>query len=294
MSRRPHSARAFTVMEVLLALTLASVVVGASIGLYGILYRSDEIGRTRFERAADLAVAQITLRRIMNTLVAAPPEDPGNAQANDSPTDESDDEEEDENEDNEESDDEASDEADEESDGIIVAAPADGSRIMFDLWWQEYAPDDGPPISVPIIEVVLSRPPVALRSSAEQIDEEILEDIDDSLAVEALRRTNRLSESVRGRIEIVAAPEGWRMRWQPIEPRGNPHTLISGIASDESGSPDVVWRALSRDEKVDEWQYDVAATLRTDFPIAVELWCRTNDNQVIAWLFETHVSVPDS
>lgn len=291
MSRGPHNATAFTVMEVLLALTLASVVVGASIGLYGILYRSDEIGRTRFERAADLAVAQITLRRIMNTLVAAPPEDPADAQNDDTQTDEGDEDEPEE--ESEENADETEEEAEEESDGIIVAAPADGSRIMFDLWWQEYDAEDGPPISVPIIEVVLSRPPVALRSSAEQIDEEILEDIDDSLAVEALRRTNRLSESVRGRIEIVAAPEGWRMRWLPIEPRGNPHTLISGIASDESGAPDVVWRALSRDEKVDEWQYDVVATLRTEFPIAVELWCRTNDNQVIAWLFETHVSVTE-
>ncbi len=284
-----RTSRAFTVIEVMLALALSSIVVVAAISLYQVLQVSDRTSQARFEHAADLAVTQITLRKIMNTLLAAPAEpanrmsqpagepEPGQDGEEPEPT------EDERAEDGEEGEDERA---------PIEAVPPAGAPAMFDLWWEEYEDERGRPVLLPVLELVVTEPPVALRSAAEKIDEAQLDDVDESLAEEALRRTDRLAESVRGRLECLAAEDGWRLYWRPIDPPARPFMLASGIASHPDGGPDLVWQVLSRNDKVEAWESAWTATLRTEFPLAVRLSFVNEQGRLIDWMFETHVTAP--
>ena len=282
-ARRVMVRGAFTVIEVLLALALSSLVLGAAIGLYQVLGASDRASEQQFERAADLAVTQITVRKIMNTLVAGTAE-PAPAQPAVAQNDEE----------------EVEAEPEEEGEGgggqesapILAQAPAH-APVMFDLWWEEHDGIDGGTVILPTLEVVVSEPPVALRGASERIDEEDLRRVDESLAEEALRRTDRLSESVRGLIEMVGAPDGWRLRWRPIEPAARPFVLASRIASAEDGGPYISWRVLSRDDKVDAWEFFWSATIREEFPLAVQLSFMTTGGETVDWMFETHVTTQE-
>jgi hypothetical protein len=271
------------------------------VGLYQILGAADRVGHARFERAADMAVSQITIRRILNSLVASPPQPPAPpAPAAPPPADEGDEEEQEEDEEGEESDRAAT---------LPAPDAAPASPPMFDLWWQEHAllepidPDDpyapreasSRTVVLPFLEVVLTEPPVALRTASERIDEEALEHVDEVHAEEALRRTDRLAETVRGRIEVVEDPwggEGWMLQWRPTEPPGLPFVLISSIASAPDGSPALAWSALATAEAVDSWADSWTATIPQDFPLAIELQFETLGGERVNWLFEVHVTVP--
>ena len=297
-SRRP-AAWGFTVIELMLALGLSAAVVIAAISLYQVLQASDRHSQARFEETADMAVTQITLRKIMNTLLAAPavPANQLPPQTADEPN--VDDE-------GEEGADDATGDADatQQTGAQIAAVPAAGSGVMFDLWWEQYETAAGRPVTLPVLELVVTEPPVELRTAQDRIDERQLENVGDALAEEALRRTDRLAESVRGRLEVVGAEDGWRLYWRPISPPARPFLLLSGIASVTPerayetglaiGDPDIMWLVLPRDEKnVGPWPTECTATLRTEFPLAVRLSVMGERDRLVDWLFETHVSAPE-
>jgi hypothetical protein len=293
------AARAFTVIELMLALALSAAVIMAAMSLYQVLQSSDRNSQARFEQAADMAVTQITLRKIFNTLAAAQavPEnrlpDPGEPNLDDEGG-----------EDNGGNDEATGAEDATESDNQQIAAvPAAGYGSMFDLWWEEYETASGRPVTLPIMEIVVTEPPVALRTAQDAIDEGQLKTIDDDLAEEALRRTDRLAESVRGRLEVVGAEDGWRLYWRPIVPPARPFLLLRGIASVTPerayetglaiGDPDILWEVLPRSDELVEWDTSWSGTLRTEFPLAVRLIVMDERGRLIDWLFETHVKAPE-
>ena len=287
---RAPGARGFTVIEVMLALALSAIVVAAAIGLYKILNVAERKGETRFEHAADLAVTQITLRRIMNTLVCAPAQPAGNQGPADTPVD------------TPPETDGASEEGDNEEDAPeptegqaeILAEAAPSAPMMFELWWQEMELDEGT-VAVPMIELVVSEAPVVVESTAGRFEEEDLEKVSDAQAEDALRRANRLTEMVRGVLEVVPDYGGWRLQWRPLEPPGQPYMFISHIATNADGGPELMWEVLSRDEKNtdDPWKDIWAAKIHAEFPQAVRLRFVTTDNEYTDWLFETHDSVQE-
>ena len=74
--RAVQSRSAFTVLELLLALSLALVIGGTALALFGMVASSDRRHDRRFDEAIDLSFAQETLRKAMGQLVAAKPVDP--------------------------------------------------------------------------------------------------------------------------------------------------------------------------------------------------------------------------
>lgn len=287
---RALTRRAFTVIELMLALALSAVVIGAAIGLYRILGAAQRVSEERFEQAADLAVTQMTLRRIMNTLVCASSQPvqqpPPGAQDDDNPSDVEGEGAEDEQDESDQEDQQRA------SAAVEVAPPA--APVMFSLTWVDVSYEDSE-VTVPIIELVVTEPPVPLAAPAQQIDEENLDKVDEAHAEEALRLANRLSESVRGVIEVIPWIDGWRLQWRPIEPAAMPFPLFSNIATNEDGNPALSWRVLDRNEKhtEDPWMYECAAKIHDEFPQAVRLEFDTTNGRRIDWLFETHDTVQE-
>lgn len=285
--RRVHapSVRGFTVIEVMLALMLSAVVLAAGLGLYRILHAAERTGEFRFERSADLAVTQMTLRKIMNTLVCAPAQPAqstttGNGASKTQAQGNGDDEE---------------DQTQPGEQAAILAQPAPSTPVMFELRWQDVDDGLGGVTTAPVVELVVSEPPVPITSAVDRPDEQDLSRVDDEHAEEALRLSNRLTETVRGVIEVVPDPTGWRLQWRPINPAGEPYPLVSSIATAEDGGPDLTWETLSRDEKNtdDPWRNVCSARIHGEFPQAVRLVFETTDNEYTDWLFETHDSVQE-
>lgn len=291
---RAQRVRAFTVIELMLALVLAAVVIAAAMGMYKILSASERVSEARFEQAADLAVTQMTLRRIMNTLVCAPAE-PANGASDPPPNDETenaDDQDDAAQEEDADAQDTDEDQAKEEEAEPEVAAS--GAQIMFSLLMVD-TEFDRQTMTLPVIELVVSEPPVELRTPNEQIDEQDIHKTNEADTEEVLRRANRLAESVRGVLEVVPWIDGWRLQWRPIDPPAEPFPLVSNIAPGEDGAPNMMWEVLSRNDKdtADPWKGVWAAKIHAEFPQAVRLRFVTTNNEYTDWLFETHDSVQE-
>jgi hypothetical protein len=80
---------------------------------------------------------------------------------------------------------------------------------------------------------------------------------------------------VRGAFDKVAAAEGWRLQWTPIEPEGDPTILATDLR-------DVFWAVLVREGYVDNYN----ARFQREMPRAVRVVLFTNDGQVTDWMFE--------
>lgn len=67
--------RGFTLLEVILASLLASLILASSVGMFTMMQRRDQALNERYQDIAELSRVQATLRRAMQTLVAAPAEE---------------------------------------------------------------------------------------------------------------------------------------------------------------------------------------------------------------------------
>jgi hypothetical protein len=285
--------RGFTVLETLLALTLASMVIASMLGVYQILRTSDRLGAERLEEAADFAVAQNVMRRVMSNLVAARPVDPTRLGAGGGDDDAGD-------EDAAPGDDEAAGADDEEAraailddaeaaaeggdglalpgmEGAIVPTVAPGTPVMFELMWETFS--DG--VEAQSVEVVVSRPPVRLqrRESAGFRDRR-------SVMEERLEAAGMIASSVRGRIEVAEYADGWALQWRQLEPPSEPFILLRQIEWAE-------WTILPITREVDDWKDVHAAFLVQDFPAAVRLQVWSASGAHEDWLFEPIVTVQE-
>lgn len=268
--------RAFTILELLLALSLASIVIGTIIGLYAVMGRatadlSEGVG-TDFDRI----VAYEAMQRTMQELVAATPLTPSAAGA-------------------------ASDDPSSTRDpdggpllGRVDQGPAGTTTgaqaqflptvsvdqpVMFDLSWV----DLGDGVVVQRMELVTLRSPLPIDILP---DEEL-----DIVPTDQQRARWEVPDRVRSVFEFVRLPEGdWALAWRPLDPPGRAQVLVRDLEWAE-------WSALPRSKesnasearKKEGWQDVMSSFLKIDFPIGVRLRFKTIDGPERDWLFETLV-----
>jgi len=261
--------RAFTVIELLLALVLAGLVVTAALSIFGLLTSAERVSESQFEAEVEVASTQLFVRRVMQSLLAGA--DEGDPAMTDGPRAETD-----------------------QTTPVTEAPlrdPAAGGRAMFEIYFEQVEPG----VTAPVVELVLSKAPVQvgalpgqMRYDAEfdDLEEEDGEadPMQTALFEEQLRRENRLIETVRGRLEVARRGTSFVLQWRPISPAGEPYVLVPNVEWLE-------WSALPRDADADAWSDVWAAYLREDFPMAVRLALWTTDGRHEDWLFEPLIAV---
>ena len=271
--------RGFTILELLLALSLASLAVGVIAGLYGLLGVANRNAGERFDRAAQDSLSYEILQLAFGDLVAATPMLPGQGtDESGSPT---------------VSDLEAmlrgdgpavlSGGSDAVSAGDVSARAAPNAPVMFDLSWVD-AGVGGGEVFVQRLEVVTLGAPAGVRLLS---DEELEEP-----ATPEQRELWANPDRVRSVFEFMydGFEDRWDLVWRPIDPPGYPVPIVEGVQSAQ-------WTVLNRsrvntvqEARTNEAWVDVtAAFLGEDFPVAVRLEYETLDGGAGDWLFETVV-----
>lgn len=268
--------RAFTVIEVLFALMLATVVVSGALAVFSMLGRSDQRLAAEFEGSVDRAVTQNIVRQAMSSLFAAQEEDPALATAEGSQQDGSTADEaeaqaaEEAGERSAEESELASDDA-AESDEFTDATPSGRPTESgpepphFNL---HFAP--GIDRVLPALELVLLEPPVRAIRPAEPLT------IEDNIASFL---------PTRGVFEALQLPDEIVLQWRPIEPPGEPVVLIRGLAA-------VEWWVLPRSRHGRQWVDVYAADIQEYYPVAVRLLMWGRSGWHTDWLFDTSVTQP--
>ncbi|GAB4553066.1 MAG: hypothetical protein Tsb0013_15490 [Phycisphaerales bacterium] len=268
--------RGFTILELLLALGLASLAIGTIVGLYSLLGVASRNSGDRFTDAASSTLAYEILQGTFEDLVAATPIAPDEATALDVgtlpvPAALRDDDEGPAN--------LSAGNGGSGADALRARVRAD-SPVMFDLTWEEI--ESG--VVVQRLELVTLSPPAAIELLP---DEELL-----LPATIEQRERWRTPDRVRSAYEFVFDEEAneWDLVWRPVDPPGRAVPIIEGVLWAQ-------WAVLSRSKvetvqqaRVSEAWTDVAAAfLGEDFPIAVRLEFETTDGRRGDWLFETLV-----
>lgn len=275
----PDARGAFTVIELLLALVLGTIIVVSAMAVFGLVSISEGRLSRSFDDASQLSIAQRVLRKSMSSLVAAKPEDPqvtaGQAKARE--TGEGFDEkgvplEEGEEKGNKDG-------AEGELRDAIADATGDSAladelmrkgdqRAYFELYYDTSGPGGAPLQS---FEVVVMESPVPTSVDAFAADEDA-----------SLTRFM----PVRGVFEVLRLDDSLALQWRPIDPAGRPTLLVQGLDSIE-------WWLLPRARHGREWIDVSAAYLQEDFPVAVRLLMWTKNGSHVDWLFDTAVSTPE-
>lgn len=283
--------RAFTLIEVMLALILAGIVVTAAMGVLGMLTSRDARLDEQLDRAVEASVAQTIIRRAMGTLASAAAIDPTDeelapeqggteTQAGDpdAPID-----------DLESALDtaEPAEPVDEDSalsntmeamlsgDEDAMAAALRDEPPYFEIYYDTER-DDGLQ-GAPTLSLVLQESP-APPSPTSAAGRGELTTLDLALA----------AGPVRGVFDLVLLQDGPALTWIPLEaPAGydEMEVLIRGVTF-------LAWTALPPGRSDGGWQDVYAAYLKDDFPRAVRLEVLTEDGRFYDWLFETTVADP--
>ncbi len=273
--------RGFTLLEVALAALLGSFILAAALGMFGLMERQDvRVGRN-YDDTAELARCHQTLRRAMQTLVAAPgsattsatsgaPEEPESTPA---PAEA--DQEQDQGEESETRNGEDNDEGEgEENEGDRRATRgqrvADSPRLPHFLMRAYSDEDEAAAIEVGEaswrLEVVLTTPPIAMKDPPDGY--------------------------VRGAFDIMRVPSAWgpdydtwSLQWTPIDPPGEPVVLARDLTL-------ALMAALPREG--DQFTARLTARDLKEFPRAVRMILWTAGGRKTDWLFEPGVTSPDS
>lgn len=264
MKRGRPSNRGFTLLEMLLAVTLSSLVVLATMSMLMMIYRSEKrLGSVATDNE-DLAITQEIIRRAMQSLIAAPPL--SDEQMDELFPDA-----------NGESLEEESIPADVAT-GLIENEEEAGNapdpllaevdtRPRFDL---HFVPSEAG--MIPRLEIVTFTSPAP--SSTINAEEDPL-----GALVVLLQDTS----AVRGAFELVQMSDGtWSLQWVPLEPWGYPTLLIKDVQYIE-------WEALQRRSQGGEWQSVFSSYLDVQYPEAVRLILWTSNGSQIDWLFKVEV-----
>lgn len=268
----------------MLALALASVVLGVVLSLMQMLVVVDKRGLVRFEQTTDAAIAHRAIGRVMQNLVAAPslteaPPAPLPAHEGEA-------------------------EAMVEQALLEGAAQAQGEsalseaaedmertdRARIEMFFEEW--DDG--VQLPRLEVVTTAPPTS------PVDDPLLDDAYDRAYAEALGLSleeaqeaalrKRFTAMYRGVFEVrpvvndAGIPVEWVLQYSPIDPPSRPVVLVRDVHA-------LFWQALPSASMGAEWSDVWVAWEKKDYPIAVRLAVALGDGTTIDWVFETSVSV---
>jgi len=322
MHRRGTTSRAFTLLELILALSLWLLLIGGALGLFTMVFTEDRVNTARFDSTVKLSVAHAVIERAMSTLVAGAPEEDAPAtrlNPDGTPVEDGDPAQPLEGEEAQALEDTqdpgvnadgtprqpgvdqfgvgsggTGDEA-----GIVDENAAAGSTPNpllallgmnteseadhFELFFEEA--EDGS--VVPRLELVLSAAPApkSLVQSAQWGVQPV--DPRDTAEVPIDQEIlEKLRPWVRGAFELVKLEDGWALQWRTMEPPEEPFVLVRGLAS-------CTWRILPRRDKekpeTNEWQPLWQAYIVEDFPIAVELTMTTLKGIRVDWVFETSV-----
>lgn len=315
MNCRASTARGFTLLELILAMVLALVLIGAALSLFAMVFQEERMTSARFDSTTKLGVAHAIIERAMQSLVAgkpeadapakklnpdgtpvidgqdpsAPPQDP-----NAPPTDP-----------------ELNPDGTPKQPGVDQLGAGSGGALRdetdankainplvtllgispndeadhLELFFEK-AEDNS---VVPRLELVLAASPAPKslveaaqvgRGVAQHEEQNKDEPTYDQQLVEKLRPW------IRGAFELVRLKDGWALQWHTMEPPEEPFILVRGLAS-------CSWRVLPRrneeKEETNEWQPRWNAYLAEDFPIAVELTMTTMKGVRVDWVFETVV-----
>lgn len=258
--------RGLTVIELLLALSLAGIVSSAVMGMYFFLAAASTRGDERFEETLDNAITYQVLLRTMQTLVAANPlpEDPtGQASAGGEERG-----------------------ADVRGGGGGIEGPVNAFEarvaadqpVMFDLAWV----DVGDGIVVQRLELVTLEAPFPLRLLT---DEEVGRRV-----TESERARWEKPDKVRGVIEFDQEASGsWNLVWRPTDPPGRPFVLLRDLVAGEWSVLEQTNLSHAESRGASTWNDVAAAFLGEDFPVAVRLVARDAEGRTLDWLFETEV-----
>jgi type II secretory pathway pseudopilin PulG len=295
--RARQATRGFTVLEVVVALALTSLVVASAFGLLAMMRSADRAVRTMTAGAGDQLQAYAVMQRAFTSMVAAQPLRPeaDDDAAADDPTD-------------------ALDGANlppgvrEQVAGLLGSgAPAAGldERLdaavasvdtsvppHFELYYEEI---DG--VSLPRLEVVVQQSPLSfggMRSVADRFER----DLEDMNAQERRSRLARAwAGSIRGVFELVAIGErGWCLVWQPVRPLGERTVLVERLAALEWSvllpPPEQALDDPAAPPAPGEWVPVHAAYLAGDYPDAISLKYVTERGVRANWRFETRTIDP--
>jgi type II secretory pathway pseudopilin PulG len=298
---RTHTPRAFTIVELMIALATASIVVSGALGLFTFLYRSEARLSAAAPQQTALTITHTAIMRTMGTLAAGVP-----LTAPDEDLDE-DDEDADPDEIDLEEFDLGNEELERQLADLFAGAVPDETiqeavalafappPAQFELFHDDRNTGE----LFPTLEVSLTSSPLPRTRSLlfnEPLDE-------DGFAIDRDFQES-LRGVIRGAFEITLLHDGFALQWAWLdEPDLEPRILLRKVHNIE-------WLVLVRidlDEVADlpedtdeqssphakEWREVHAAFLAEDFPLACRLQIEMQDGSFIDWMFETAVSIPE-
>lgn len=253
--------RGFTVLELTVATLLASLVFLGAMGLFGLMDRSDARQQRRLEDLGELSILHQTIRRAMQTLVAAPTPPELRAQGRDA----------------------------QGQRAQNAQSPRAGEE-------DEPPPDDPDnPDAQSQIDLegrrVVRKPRFLLEP---QIVGRAEQDAPRRLEVVLLAQPGPgpepITPTIRGAFELVPMLDGLGVRWRPIEPPGEPTILATGVMA-------LRWSALAReaveqryDPKSGAWRYDIAGVYEGEFPKSLRVELVMMSGATFDWLFELAIT----
>lgn len=251
--------RAFTVLELMLAMTLALFVVGGVLSVFTLLTRADDLSEEAFEEAVDLSITQEVLRRAMQSLVAGRPAEPAEAPPAEDEGEPAE----------EEGEDEATPPEQESGEPTKLPGHEPADQLPhFEL--SEHETTGG--AFLQRLELVVRDSPVAQSWMPSEDDE-------DASLLDVAATT-----SVRGAFELIELDAEWALVWVPIDPPGVPEVLVRDLDACR-------WTVLPKTNDGAEWMEAWEARDLREFPVAVRLVLWTRKGGRVDWLFETAVVV---
>ncbi len=274
-------------------MALGALVISTVIGILRFLAVGDRIGRERLNSTVDLSIAQKSLTRAMQTLVASRPIEP-----EPEPIDPGDDPQED---------GLPPAEADPQTElieqaiagaGIDPAALGDDDALtqvlslelsdtepmMFELYLAES--EEG--VGIPTLELVTLEP-VARAKPNPEADALFTQAYADYLGLSeeeaaAAMLDAQFASTFRAAFELVEYDDGWAFQYTPLVPPARPVVLVPDVTLFE------IYALPRAGQGNDEgWVELFAAQTQIQFPIAVRVVIWTADGQKVDWVFETAI-----
>lgn len=276
--------RGLTLVELMLALAIGTVVLGVVLSLMRMLVVVDQRGLSRFEQTVDLNIAHRAIGRAMQNLIAVPPavplaapEPPGLAGELESQVEDA----------------IAAGAEQAEGESALLDAASSEPRdqlARFEIYLEEY--DAG--IDLPRFEIVTSQPPTSPHEAP------LLDDAYDRAYAEALGYSLQEAQELalqraytsayRGAFEVrpllddLGQPTEWVLQYSPMNPPSRPVILVRDVQA-------LFWQALPSASQGAEWSDVWVAWEARHYPIAVRLAIALGDGTTIDWVFETAVSM---
>lgn len=288
------NARGFSLLELVLASVIGSVIIVAAIGMFATLDSSERLGATRSDESWQLARLQTVMRRSFGTLVMSSQPDtresPGISlrnTGNDAEADES--------------------EEDEDIGPLRFGLADDPFAGSVPLWKQRARTlHMGLPRSAQSLEVVLTQAPVrgihnvpgAFRRVSRTTGNRQVSRVSDDggfRGVFELRPSHRVdkpglmgrdAQSQDDRVAELSGqrPQSWTLWWRPVDPTVQVDPLAA--AADAVVVATNLVRCDWQVFEVDHWSDQYAAVFATDLPAYVKMQVETTSGLAGEWLFE--------